>query len=225
LGTHGRCGGLDQIALETLRIVSRKKGVGALSIRPEREEVTEMKKTVTMMIGLILSVVAVGCSSGPQPRTGSAPPVIKAFFAVDRIRYGDPMRIYLEAEDPDGDMLRIATSAYQTGGGSYPTDWIYLKPGRGSYFKGYLHWNTSGASAGMSEWTQVTLNVSVFDRAGHESNIMVAPILFESGAFNPPPVPSPFEGSDTERLGYVQIKLKDPTRDNGSSLRRWPEED
>ena len=135
------------------------------------------------------------------------------------------MRIYLEAEDPDGDMLRIATSAYQIGGGTYPTDWIYLKPGRGSYFKGYLHWNTLGESAGMSEWMQVTLSVSVFDRAGHESNIMVAPILFESGAAIQPAVPSPFEGSDTERLGYVQIKLKDPTRDNGSSLRRWPEED
>ena len=78
-----------------------------------------------------------------SPKPGTKPPIITHTFAVDRGRYGYIWKIYVEADDPDGDMQRIASVVDQVGYGHYPTDWIYLKPGYEKHFKGYLQWNTS----------------------------------------------------------------------------------
>jgi len=46
----------------------------------------------------------------------------------------------------------------------------------------------------MTEWTQITLKVSVFDKAGNESNEVIFPFTFETGVRSPysynPPAPS-----------------------------------
>jgi hypothetical protein len=69
----------------------------------------------------------------------------------------------------------------------------------------------------MAEWTQITLKVSVFDKAGNESNEVIFPFTFETGlrsasSYN---LPAPFDQGDLPRLGYVQIDLYDPTRMGG----------
>jgi hypothetical protein len=155
---------------------------------------------------------------GVQPKPGTHPPVIKNSFAVDKGQYGYIWKIYIEAEDPDGDMQSIVCTVDQVGYGHYPSDWIYLKPQYRKNFKGYIQWNTFSPKASyLREWTQITLNISVIDKAGNGSNIAVFPFTFEGGVkgqyqYKPP---APFDQGDLPRLGYVHIELFEPTQMGG----------
>jgi hypothetical protein len=161
-------------------------------------------------------------SGGTQPRPGTHAPIISNAFAVDKGYYGTIWRIYIEAEDPDGDMLRVAAVVDQVGYGHYPTDWIYIKSQNQKHFKGYLQWNTFSSKASyLREWTQITLKISVMDKAGNESNEVVFPFTFETGVkgqYQSKP-PAPFDQGDLPRLGYIYIDLFEPTQmgnDGGS---------
>jgi hypothetical protein len=145
---------------------------------------------------------------GAQPKPGT--PIITHAFAVDKGYSGYIWKIYIEGEDPDGNMLRIASAVEQTGKGGYATDWIYLKPQYQKHFKGYIQWNTFGSYGSyLREWTQITLRVSIFDKAGNESNEVVFPFTFESGAKDPYnyKLPAPFDQGDLPRLGYIDTNL------------------
>jgi hypothetical protein len=189
-----------------------------------------MKFNRTIYIFILLFVVSLffirggktqplfGPEGGKPSRPGTKAPIITHAFAVDKGYYGYSWKIYIEAEDPDGDMLRIASVVDQTGYGHYPTNWIYLKPPYQKHFKGYIQWNTfSSNTSYLTEWTQITLKVSVFDKAGNESNEVIFPFTFEIGVRSPYPttLPSPFDQGDLPRLGYVQIDLYDPSRMGG----------
>jgi hypothetical protein len=154
-------------------------------------------------------------AGGAQPKPGTHAPIITNAFAVDKGYYGTIWRIYIEAEDPDGDMLRVAAVVDQPGYGHYPTDWIYLKPPYQKHFKGYIQWNTFSSKASyLMEWTQITLQVSVIDKAGNESNVAVFPFSFETGVkgqYQSKP-PAPFDQGDLPRVGYVHIDLFEPTQ-------------
>ena len=155
---------------------------------------------------------------GKPLRPGTRAPIITHAFAVERGYYGYIWKIYIEAEDPDGDMLRIASVVDQTGYGHYPTDWIYLKSPYQKHFKGYIQWNTfSSKTTYLTEWTQIALKVSVFDKAGNESNEVIFPFTFEIGVRSPYQYnfPAPFDQGDLPRLGYIHIDLYDPTIQSG----------
>ncbi len=142
-------------------------------------------------------------------------PVIKASYAPEKVRYGSVLRIYIEAEAPGGDMSKIASVVDQGGYGHYPTDWIYLKPQYQQHFRGYLQWNTfSSITSHMSEWTQVTLKVSVFDKAGNESNVVVFGFQFVSEATLESQPPPPFSRGDP-RLGSLNVNLLEPSSMGG----------
>ncbi len=153
-----------------------------------------------------------------QPRPGTRAPVITHAFAADKGYYGSIWKIFLEAEDPDGDMLKIAAVVDQSGYGTYPTDWIYLKPQYEKNFRGYLQWNTfSSKTSYLEEWTEITLMVSVFDKAGNVSNEAVFPFTFKRGTKSPDQLkpPAPFDDGKLQRLGYISIDLFDPTHMDG----------
>jgi TolB-like protein len=141
-------------------------------------------------------------------------PYITHAFTVEKIMYGDILKVYIEAEDPDGEMVRIATLVDQAGYGSYPVSWAYVKPTDRKHFKGYLQWNTfSSKTPFVSEWTQITLTISVFDKSGNKSNSLTFPITFESGVKRASSyqLPSPFDQKDVKRLGSIDIELMDLT--------------
>ena len=119
---------------------------------------------------------------GKPLRPGTSAPVITHAFAVEKGYYGYIWKIYIEAEDPDGDMLRIAAVVDQTGYGHYPADWIYLKPPYQKHFKGYIQWNTfSSKTSYLTEGTQITLKVyiKVNKRRLMRYEIQTIPIYFD----------------------------------------------
>jgi len=151
---------------------------------------------------------------GKTPKPGTSAPLIKHAFAVDKGPYGYIWKIYIEAEDPDGDMLKIGSVVEQTGYGNYPTDWIFLKASYRKHLKGYIQWNTfSTRTQLLREWTQIKLRVSVIDKAGNESNVFVFPFEFTSGVKGPYQykLPPPFDQGNLPRIGHVHIDPFEPT--------------
>ena len=141
---------------------------------------------------------------------GTRAPVITHAFAVDKGHYGSLWRIYIEAEDPDGDMDKIAVVVDQTGYGHYPTGWVILKPQYRGHFMGYLQWITFSSKASyLPDWTQITMKVSILDKAGNESNEVVFPFTFESGVKHQfeCQLPAPFGERNIPRLGHIMIDL------------------
>ncbi len=156
---------------------------------------------------------------GGPPKPGTHAPIITHAFAVEKGYYGYIWKIYIEAEDPDGEMLRIASVVDQVGYGHYPTDWIYLKRQDQKHFMGYIQWNTFSTNAGyLTEWTQITLKVSVVDKAGNESNQVVFPFTFESGVSSPYQykLPTPFDQGNLTKIGNVFIDLRNPIETTGA---------
>jgi hypothetical protein len=166
------------------------------------------------LVGLLFGIVFLIAPQGwAQPKPEAKGPAITHAFAIDKGYYGSIWKIYLEAEDPDGQMLRIASVVEQVGYGHYPTDWIYLKPQYGKHFRGYIQWNTFSSKASyLQEWTQITLKVSIFDKAGNESNEVVFPFTFESGVKDQYQyeLPAPFNEGDVPKLGSIFIDLYNP---------------
>jgi hypothetical protein len=133
-------------------------------------------------------------------------------FAVDKGYYGYIWKIYLEAEDPDGQMLKIACNVDQPFFGLYPTNWIYLKPGFQKHFEGYAQWNTFNSKASyLFDGRQIALKVSVIDKAGNASKEVVFPFAFQSGVRGLSSLPAPFDQGDNPRLGYISIDLINPS--------------
>jgi hypothetical protein len=173
--------------------------------------------TLTLFLPIQGSAQLFPYIEGRQPKAGSQAPIITHAFAVEKGYYGYIWKIYIEAEDPDGQMLRIASAVDEVGYGYYPTDWIYLKPQYQKHFTGYIQWNTfSSRSSYLPEWTQITVKVSVFDKAGNESNQVVFPFTFEitpkEYAYQLPP---PFDQGDLPRLGYIAVDLFYPGQGYG----------
>jgi hypothetical protein len=171
----------------------------------------EFKERVCL-IGLLFGIGLLIAPQGwTQPKPEVKGPSIIHAFAVDKGYYGYIWKIYLEAEDPDGQMLKIACNVDQPGYGRYPTDWIYLKPGFQKHFKGYLQWNTfSSKGIALKEGDQIILRISVIDKVGNESREVAFPFSFVSGVKEQSKPPAPFDQGDTPRLGFISIDLKSP---------------
>ena len=118
------------------------------------------------------------------------------------------MKLYIEADDPDGDMFKNRNSGRPGWLWALPTDWTYVKPQYRQHLIGYLQWNTFSSKAStINEWTQITMKVSIFDKAGNESNEVVFPFTFETGTGSEPKPPAPFDQGNIQRLGHIMIDL------------------
>ncbi len=133
---------------------------------------------------------------------------ITHFFAADRGPYGCIWQIYIEAEDPDGDMDRISVEVDQVNYGHYPTERIKIKPQHRKRLTGFLQWNTYSSKASyLPEGTQISVKISIFDQAGKKSNEVIIPFTFGSGVIKRHQLPAPFDKGNIPRIGYVMVDL------------------
>jgi hypothetical protein len=175
-----------------------------------------MKTKAIASVLLLMSLVVFGCSQGMMTAKPSGPPpIITNFYCANQGPFGNPIKIYLAAEDPTGDMLRIAVQVSQVGYGTYDTDWTYLKSQYQKKFTGYLMWDTNSfGTTFLPEWTKITVNVTVFDTAGNQSNAVVMPYMFALGGPTNLPMPAVFNQGKVPRLGYVDTSLLNPDEGN-----------
>jgi hypothetical protein len=79
----------------------------------------------------------------PDPLTPANTQIISNSYAIEKGKYRDVLKIYIEADDPNGEMFRIATGVDRVGYGRHPTDGIQLKSQHQHHLIGHLQWNTS----------------------------------------------------------------------------------
>jgi hypothetical protein len=167
---------------------------------------------ILSILGLSVTLIFLFAPTGRAQSTPMTnPPVITHSFAVEKGPYGYSWKIYIEAEAGDANMSRIAVVVDQPGVGHYPPEWIILKSQYQRHLKGYIQWNTHSASGNVPEGTPITLKVSIFDKAGNESNVLVFPFIFLTGVKDvyKYKLPPPFDQGDIPRLGYINIDLLD----------------
>ncbi len=170
-----------------------------------------MKTKILLSIFGVLAITLFFFSFGTsQSKADSKGPMITNSFAIEKGYYGYVWKIYIEAEDPDGEMYKIVPTVDQPGWGPYFPDTILIKPQNQHQLKGYIQWNTfSKNAAHIRDFTPITLRVSIFDKAGNESNAVVFPFQFVSRGVPKYELPSPFNKDDM-KLGNVNIDLYDP---------------
>jgi hypothetical protein len=172
-----------------------------------------MIQRVTCFMGLLLGVAVWVNPGWTQSKPETKMPVILSSYALDKGQYGTIWKIYVEAEDMDADMTKIAVVVDQVGYGHYPTDFILLDPQHRKHLKGYLQWNTfSSKGAALKEGDHITLRVSIIDRTGNESKETVFPFTFVSGVQDQANLPAPFDQYNIPRLGYIGIDLVSPNK-------------
>jgi len=148
-----------------------------------------------------------------QSKADSEGPIITHSFAVETGKYAYIWKIYLEAEDPTGDMSRIVSTVDQLGWGQYFADTILIKPQNRHHLVGYIQWNTfSSESPTLDVSTQITVKISIIDKAGNESNEVVFPFTFEPGVkgIYKYKLPPPFDQRDLPILGHININIFSP---------------
>jgi hypothetical protein len=177
----------------------------------EVEERT-MKKLI-LFSSFVVVVLLVPYYGWTQERQKTHAPVITHAYAPERVPYKTTeLKVYIEAEDADGDMNYVFVVVDEPGHGPYPPDRVLLSPRHRSHLKGFLQWNRVRPGAPLAEGTQIRVRVSIADKARNVSNEVVFPITFVSGAGAQEDIPAPFDEIDIPSLGYVGVPQYEPGR-------------
>lgn len=174
-------------------------------------EIIIMNRKITH--ALVLTLLFWGCSElkikdyDQVFKDNGRPPVIVDCYAPALIRPGSTWRIYLRAEDEDGDMLYIATILYQEGFGYYATDYTRLKGKDKKGFEGYISLKTP-ADVHLS-FDQFTMEIMVRDNQGKRSNKVQLPLAF--GSVETAAVPAEWQDVADHRLGVLVTRIQSTT--------------
>jgi len=168
---------------------------------------------ILFMGALLMALFSACVGAGRVASTsGTQPPVITRSYASAQGAYGQPWKIYIEAEDPDGDMFTI-TSELQQEGVRYqkPVDTIFVKKRDQKYLKGYLALDTFFLrEPSFSVSSRLALRVSITDRAGNESKTAVFNFEYTGRTSESTSLPAPFDQGDIPKLGNIVIEGKYP---------------
>ena len=182
-----------------------------------------MKKfAVVVFIGALVALpMGIGYAKSLNEwfiKPGGSPPVISHWFASEELHHGDTWRIYVEANDPDGDMREFVGVLNQEGHGQYLSSYVPIKKGNREKLRGYLvFFSSAGMGPWLLEWTQLSLTLSIRDRGANMSNKVIFPVVLSRGAKlgSPPP---PFDSGQLDKLGVIWVELVDPNLDGDSEV-------
>ena len=171
---------------------------------------TKIFLSIFATVAITLFLFTLGAA---QSKANSKGPIITHSFAVEAGKYAYIWKIYLKAEDPTGDMSKIVSTVDQLGWGEYFADTILIKPQNRHHLEGYIQWNTfSSASPTLDVWTRINVKISIVDKAGNESNVVVFPFTFAPGVKDEhkDKLPLPFDQGNLPMLGHININIFSP---------------
>lgn len=163
-------------------------------------------KVVFVPVLLAIPLVMNCCTTSPErgPQSGGSPPVITNSFASKEVSHGDIWRIYVEANDPDGDMRYFAYTIRTSGRGR--GDYVRIKKGDRATMLGYLRVFTSPPGDPLAEWAHLTLTLYIRDRSGKTSDTVTFPVALSRGVKQASP-PPPFDIEGLKWLGQIWVEL------------------
>jgi len=178
--------------------------------------------TIVLMGALVVLLMRVGYSKSLNEwliTPGGSPPAITHWFASEELHHGDIWKIYVEANDPDGDMRAFVCIFDQVGYGRYSSGYVRIKKRNGEKLLGYLtFFSIAGEGFSLAEWTQLSLTVFIRDKGGNASNKVVFPLVLSRGAKQGAP-PSPFDSGRLDKLGVIWFDLVEPELDSDDEER------
>ena len=163
----------------------------------------------------LLFVFVAGCTTCKGVKTapgGGEPPVILNSYAAKSIKPGASWRIYLMAQDADGDMKDIAAMLYQAGVGYYSTNFTPIKEADRKNVAGYIFLDTPADSTFL--WDELKLTVLVRDCQGNKSEPIKLPLRFDYGSKEK--LPEEWQMAENHRLGAILIDIVSSQRFNSS---------
>ena len=143
--------------------------------------------------------------SNAQTKEGTAaaakggPPVLKAVWSPETLKPGAVWRIYLEAEDPDGDLKDIATElsyAPATFSKFYFTE---IKEGQRKYVKGYVFTRTALSTKIIGE--RFRLKLAVRDQNDTKSEVVEVILKFSRKSGDE--LPAEWQDAAESKLGGI----------------------
>jgi hypothetical protein len=172
-----------------------------------------------VLLAIVLTELLWGCATYPQceKRTGEGKgraPVLVDYSVAKVIRPGRTWKLYLRAEDNDGDMNNIVVMLSQTGIGTYPTDFTRINADDSQRVAGYLFLTTPPDQALV--WDTLSFEVFVRDCEGNRSNTVKFQLEFN---YNVPPqsLPERWEAVADRSLGAIMIRIISSDRFNRDS--------
>ena len=161
---------------------------------------------ILMTLPLVLARCTTLAERGPQ--SGGSPPVITHSFATKEVSHGDTWRIYVEANDPDGDMRYFAYTISTSGRGGRG-DYVYIRKSDRAEMLGYLGVFVAPPQDAIGEWASFTLTLHIQDRSGNTSDKVAFPVAFSRGIKQDSP-PPPFDTEGLKSLGRISVAFHGP---------------
>jgi len=175
------------------------------------------------LLVILLFVLVSGCTTCKGVKTtpdGGEPPVILDSYAAESVRPGATWRVFLEAQDADGDIQSIIAQVVQPGIGYYPVDFTYIKEADRAGFAGYLILRTPRDSNLLQEYVEVTL--TLLDCEGNKSEPVKFTLRFDlKSIYEPQEVPEKWQAAAQRQLGTIMVEIRSVVDDNkeGNSRR------
>jgi len=167
-------------------------------------------KKVSIIIPLVLLLAGCATCKDVANISTDEPPVILDSYAPESIRPGTNWRVYLRAQDADGDMKYIVAELRQAGVGYYANNFTFIKGADREGFAGYLLLRTPPDTTLIGD--EFELMVLVRDCQGNKAEPIYLPLTFDYAA--PQRIPEGWETLTNRRLGFIQIEIESSHRYN-----------
>ena len=178
------------------------------------------KKNALVILLLFLLAGCTTCKGVKTGESGDEPPMILDSYAAESVRPGATWRVFLKAQDADGDMHSIITQLVQPGIGYYPPDFTYIKEADREGFAGYLILRTPRDYNLLQEYVEATLTLQ--DCEGNKSEPVKFTLRFDNkSGFGPQEVPEKWQTAANRKLGTIMVEIRSVVEDNkeGNSSR------
>ena len=179
-----------------------------------------LKKNVLVILLLFFLAGCTACKGVKTAQGGDEPPMILDSYAAESVRPGATWRVFLKAQDADGDMHSIITQLVQPGIGYYPPDFTYIKGAEREGFAGYLILTTPPDYWLLQEYVEATITIQ--DCEGNKSEPVNFTLRFDNkSGFGPQEVPEKWKMAANRKLGTIMVEIRSIVQDNqGEDSRR-----
>jgi len=180
-----------------------------------------LKRNVLTILLLLLLAGYTTCKVAKASEDGDEPPIVLDSYATESVRPGATWRVFLEAQDADGDIHSIITQLVQPGIGYYPPDFTYIKGVDQEGFAGYLILRTPRDYDLLQEYVEATLTIQ--DREGNKSEPVNFTLRFDNkSGFGPQEVPEKWKMAANRKLGTIMVEIRSILQDNQDGEDRRP---
>jgi hypothetical protein len=172
-----------------------------------------LKKKVFVILLLFLVAGCTACKGVKTAQGGDEPPMILDSYAAESVRPGATWRVFLKAQDADGDIHSIITQLVQPGIGYYPPDFTYIKGAEREGFAGYLILTTPPDYWLLQEYVEATIIIQ--DCEGNKSEPVNFTLRFDNkSGFGPQEVPEKWQMAAKRKLGTIMVEIRSIVQDN-----------